>query len=371
MPARRNGHLRLMSVVGSRPDCVKSASLMKAYAATGAIEPVLVHTGRHDRWVAKDVFVRDLAIPTPDFHLGIGPNSDAVETAETMTAFERMMIGGWRSDAVLVLGDANSAIACALVAAKLRIPVVRVEAGLRSSDRSKREINRVLTDTLSDLLFCTEQADVDNLAREGADRDKVFLVGNVMADTLLANRERAEESSVLDRLGLDAGTYGVLTLHPPITNFVDVPVVTQVVDAVDAIQKVLPLVVPTSWRLMVELAMSGVHKRVQAMPGVTSIPLLGHLDFLKLMADAAVVLTDTRSIQEETTILGVPCLTLHDNTERPVTVEIGTNQLVGSDPARILAAFHDVLANPPGGTMPPLWDGKSAGRVANRLVEML
>lgn len=168
MPTRRNGHLRVMSVVGSRPDCVKSASLMKAFAATGAIESVLVHTGRDDKWAVKDGFLRHLAIPRPDFHLGVGPNTDAVETAETMTFFERMMSGRWRSDAVVVFGDANSTIACALVAAKLRIPVVRVEAGVRSGDRSKREINRVMTDTLSDLLFCTEQADVDNLAREHA-----------------------------------------------------------------------------------------------------------------------------------------------------------------------------------------------------------
>lgn len=201
MPTRRNGHLRVMSVVGSRPDCVKSASLMKALAATGAIEPVLVHTGRDDKWAVKDGFLRHLAIPRPDFHLGVGPNTDAVETAETMTLFERRMSGRWRSDAVVVFGDANSTIACALVAAKLQIPVVRVEAGVRSGDRSKREINRVMTDTLSDLLFCTEQADVDNLAREHADGDKVFLVGNVMADTLLANRDRVKNSLVLGQLG--------------------------------------------------------------------------------------------------------------------------------------------------------------------------
>ena len=369
MPTRgRDAPLRILNVVGARPNFVKIASLMRAYAATEAIEPVLVHTGQHYDRALSDVFFRDLAIPKPDVNLGVGSGSHAVQTAEIMKVFEEVVIGRRPSDAVLVVGDVNSTIACGLVAAKLGLPVIHVEAGLRSRDRSMpEEINRVLTDALSDLLFCTEQAGVDNLAREGADPDKVFLVGNVMADTLLAHRERAEDSSVLERLGLEAGNYGVLTLHRP-SNVEDSRVLGRIVDAVDAVQATLPLVVPIHPRLDAALMLAGLHERLPAMAGVTVTPPLGYLDFLKLMANARVVLTDSGGIQEETTILGVPCLTLRDNTERPVTIEMGTNRLVGNDPARILAAFHEVLANPPGGAVPPLWDGKTAERIVEKIV---
>lgn len=362
--------MRVLNVVGARPNFVKIASLMKAYAATDAIEPTLVHTGQHYDQALSDVFFRDLAIPEPDVNLGVGSASHAVQTAEIMTAFEAVVVDA-SPDAVLVVGDVNSTIACGLVAAKLGMPVVHVEAGLRSRDRSMpEEINRVLTDALSDLLFCTEQAGVDNLAREGADPDKVFLVGNVMADTLLAHRERAEDSSVLERLDLDAGNYSALTLHRP-SNVEDPVVLRGIVDAIEAVQRTLPLVVPVHPRLEAALVRAGLEGRLPAMVGVRATSPLGYLDFLKLMANAKVVLTDSGGIQEETTILGVPCLTLRDNTERPVTVEVGTNQLVGNDPARILAAFDAVLANPPGGAVPPNWDGKSGARIVDKLVEML
>ncbi len=370
MMSTRDAPLRVLNVVGARPNFVKIASLMKAYAATDAIEPTLVHTGQHYDQALSDVFFRDLAIPKPDVNLGVGSGSHAVQTAEIMTAFEEVVVER-PPDAVLVVGDVNSTIACGLVAAKLDIPVVHVEAGLRSRDRTMpEEINRVLTDALSDLLFCTEQAGVDNLAREGVDPGKIFLVGNVMADTLLTHRDRAEDSSVLERLDLDAGNYGVLTLHRP-SNVEDAVVLRGIVDAMETVQRTLPLVIPIHPRLEAGLVRAGLDGRLPAMAGVTATSPLGYLDFLKLMANAKVVLTDSGGIQEETTILGVPCLTLRDNTERPVTVEMGTNQLVGNDPARILAAFGDVLANPPGGTVPPLWDGKSAERIVDKLVEGL
>lgn len=371
MATPRKAPLRVVNVVGARPNFVKIASMMKAYAATEAIEPILVHTGQHYDRTLSDVFFRDLAIPAPDINLGVGSGSHAVQTAQIMTVFEEVVIGRPRPDAVLVVGDVNSTIACGLVAAKLGMPVIHVEAGLRSRDRSMpEEINRVLTDALSDLLFCTEQAGVDNLAREGIDPGKVFLVGNVMADTLLAHRDRAEDSAVLDRLGLTAGNYAVLTLHRP-SNVDDAAVLRRIVDAADAVQRTLPLVIPVHPRLEAGLMLAGLYERLPAMAGVRSTPPLGYLDFLKLMANAKVVLTDSGGIQEETTILGVPCLTLRDNTERPVTVALGTNQLVGSDPARILGAFRDVLTKPRGGAIPPLWDGKSAGRIVDKLVELL
>ena len=357
-------------MVGARPNFVKIAALMKAYAATEAIEPTLVHTGQHYDRALSDVFFRDLAIPKPDVNLGVGSASHAVQTAEIMRAFETVMLER-EPDAVLVVGDVNSTIACGLVAVKLGTSVIHVEAGLRSRDRSMpEEINRVLTDALSDLLFCTEQAGVDNLAREGVDPGKVYLVGNVMVDTLLAHRERAEGSAVLDRLGLEAGNYAVLTLHRP-SNVDDAIVLARLLDAADVVQAALPLVIPMHPRLVAGLAAARLDGRLRAMPGVRPTSPLGYLDFLKLMADARLVLTDSGGIQEETTILGVPCLTLRNNTERPVTVEMGTNQLVGSDPARIVAAFHDVLANPPGGGIPPFWDGKSAERIVDKLVEIL
>ena len=370
MPTRRGARLRVVNVVGARPNFVKIASVMKAYGANHSIEPILVHTGQHYDQALSDVFFRDLAIPAPDINLGVGSASHAVQTAEIMKAFETVVIE--RSpDAVLVVGDVNSTIACSLVAVKLGTPVVHVEAGLRSRDRSMpEEINRVLTDALSDLLFCTEQAGVDNLAREGVDADKVFLVGNVMVDTLLAHRERAEDSPVLERLGLGAGNYAVMTLHRP-SNVDDALALARILDAADAVQGALPLVIPMHPRLVAGLAAAGLDGRLRAMPGVRRTSPFGYLDFLKLMADAKVVLTDSGGIQEETTILGVPCLTLRDNTERPVTVEMGTNRLVGNNPARILAAFHDVLANPPRGAIPPLWDGRSADRIVDRLVERL
>ena len=370
MATRRNAPLRVVNVVGARPNFVKIASVMKAYGANDSIEPILVHTGQHYEQALSDVFFRDLAIPAPDLNLGVGSASHAVQTAEIIKAFETVVIER-RPDAVLVVGDVNSTIACGLVAVKLGTPVVHVEAGLRSRDRSMpEEINRVLTDAVSDLLFCTEQAGVDNLAREGIDADKVFLVGNVMVDTLLAHRERAEDSAVLERLGLGAGNYAVMTLHRP-SNVDDALALARILDAADAVQDVLPLVIPMHPRLVAGLAAAGLDGRLRAMPGVRPTSPLGYLDFLKLMADAKVVLTDSGGIQEETTILGVPCLTLRDNTERPVTVDMGTNQLVGNNPARILATFHDVLANPRRGGIPPLWDGKSAGRIVDKLVETL
>ena len=360
---------RIANIVGARPNFVKIAAMMDAYRKADGIEPVLVHTGQHYDQAMSDVFFRDLAIPAPDVNLGVGSASHAVQTAQIMVAFEKFMLDQ-APDAVLVVGDVNSTVACSLVAAKLGTPVIHVEAGLRSGDRSMpEEINRILTDALGDLLFCTEQAGVDNLLREGIDPGKVFLVGNVMVDTLLAHRERAHgRSAVLDDLGLDAGNYAVLTLHRP-SNVDDHAALAGLVDVVDEIRKTMPLAVPLHPRLATALATAGLAQRLRAMPEVVTTEPLGYLDFVKLMAEARVVLTDSGGIQEETTILGLPCLTLRDNTERPVTVELGTNRLVGRQPARILSAFGEILANPVVGATPPLWDGKSANRIVARLVE--
>ena len=361
-----------MNVVGARPNFVKIASLMAAYRRAGTIDPVLVHTGQHHGEAMSDSFFRDLGIPEPDVRLPApeGPRSHAVQTAEVMVGFERV-VPEYRPDAVLVVGDVDSTLACGLVAAKLRIPLAHVEAGLRSGDRAMpEEINRVVTDAVSDLLFCTEQAAVENLAREGIDAGRVFLVGNVMVDTLLDHRKRAGASQVLETLGLTPRSYAVLTLHRP-SNVDDRQVLAGILDALDRIQAELPVVAPLHPRLRTALARSGLDRRLAAMGRFMPIDPLGYVDFLKLTSDARIVLTDSGGIQEETTILRVPCLTLRENTERPVTIEAGTNRLVGTAAARIVDAFDDAMSAPRPSRAPPLWDGRSADRIVAILTERL
>ena len=365
--------IRILNVVGARPNFMKIAPLMAAYRRTGAIEPTLLHTSQHRGDTMSDSFFRDLGIPEPDIRLSVAgeaPRSHAVQTADIMVAFERVVLEH-RPDAVLVVGDVDSTLACALVAAKLRIPLAHVEAGLRSGDRTMpEEINRIVTDAVSDLLFCTEQAAVDNLAREGVDAGRVFLAGNVMVDTLLHYRERAGASRILETLGLTPRGYAVLTLHRP-SNVDDRAVLAGILDAIEGISAELPVVAPLHPRLRTALARSGLDGRLDAIDRFMPTAPLGYLDFLKLMSDAQVVLTDSGGIQEETTILRIPCLTLRENTERPVTIEVGTNRLVGTDPAHIVAAFRDVTSAPRPSREPPLWDGRSAERIVTILAEKL
>jgi UDP-N-acetylglucosamine 2-epimerase (non-hydrolysing) len=268
-----------------------------------------------------------------------------------------------------VVGDVNSTIACGLVAVKLGAKLVHVEAGLRSFDRTMpEEINRVLTDAISDVLFCTEASGVENLRREGIAPQRIHLVGNVMIDTLLRHRAKAEASGILGDLGVAPRGYAVLTLHRP-ANVDEPEVLGRVLEALDAIQRDLPLVFPAHPRTREKLAAFGFGPRVGAMRDLRLLDPLGYLDFLKLMAEARLVLTDSGGIQEETTILGVPCLTLRENTERPVTVECGTNRLVGRDPGRILAAWREVRDGAaPRPRVPPLWDGRAAERIAEVLL---
>ena len=363
--------MRIINVVGARPNLMKIAPLMDAYAAAPEIEPLLVHTGQHYDANMSELFFRQLGIPEPDLNLGVGSASHAVQTAEIMRAFEPIVLEH-RPDAVLVVGDVNSTIACGLVAVKLGVRLVHVEAGLRSFDREMpEEINRVLTDSISDLLFCTEQSGVDNLRREGVAESKIHLVGNVMIDTLLRHRERAEQSRALETLGLAGKSYAVLTLHRP-SNVDDPVVLAKLLDVLEVVLADGPLVFPVHPRTRQKLAQFGLAARVAAQPDLRLVDPLGYLDFLKLMAHARVVLTDSGGIQEETTILAVPCLTLRENTERPVTVELGTNRLVGQQPDRILAAYREVMATR-GATprIPPLWDGRAAGRIVGVLRQAL
>jgi UDP-N-acetylglucosamine 2-epimerase (non-hydrolysing) len=363
--------MRIINVVGARPNFMKIAPLMAAYRGHPSIDPLLVHTGQHYDAEMSDLFFRQLGIPEPDLNLEVGSASHAFQTAEIMKAFEPVVLEH-RPDAVLVVGDVNSTIACGLVAVKLGARLVHVEAGLRSRDRSMpEEINRVLTDAISDLLFCTEQSGVDHLLAEGVAEEKIFLVGNVMIDTLLKNKAQADRSEVLDTLGLEPGGYAPLTLHRP-SNVDDPETFGRILDALEVIQGDLPVIFPVHPRTRAILKGSPLGRRVEAMPGLRLIEPLGFLDFLKLMSEARLVLTDSGGIQEETTILGVACLTLRENTERPATIELGSNRLVGTDTTAILAAYREVMAgNVTTGGQPPLWDGRAAGRIVDVLLREL
>jgi len=361
--------MKLINVCGARPNFMKIAPLMHAYRAFPAIEPLLVHTGQHYDQKMSQLFFDELQIPRPDINLEVGSGSHAQQTAAIMQRFETVVLEH-KPDAVLVVGDVNSTIACALVAAKLGVGVFHVEAGLRSFDRTMpEEINRVLTDAISDLLFVSEPSGLENLRREGVPDEKIHFVGNVMIDTLERNRGKAESSQILSQLGVEPRQYVVVTMHRPAA--VDNPeIMAHLADVFDEIQRDLPVIFPIHPRTRKCLATAGLDTRYAGMKNLQLIEPVGYLDFLKLTSHAAVVMTDSGGIQEETTILGVPCLTLRENTERPVTIDQGTNQLVGLDPDRIRAAYRTIRTAPPGAPRRPEgWDGHAAERIARIIAD--
>ena len=363
--------MKIINIVGARPNFVKIAPIMDALITRGDINALLVHTGQHYDSKMSDLFFRQLHIPEPDLNLGVGSGSHATQTAEIMKSFEPVVLEH-KPDAVLVVGDVNSTIACGLVAVKLGVKLIHVEAGLRSFDRTMpEEINRILTDAISDFLFCTEQSGMDNLRHEGIPSDRMYLVGNVMIDSLMRHKVKADQSTILEDLTLESGRYAVLTLHRPAN--VDDPVVFgRILDALDVIQCTMPILFPIHPRTRNNLKNSTLGQRVQDMKGLKLTEPLGYLDFLKLMSDARFVLTDSGGIQEETTILNIPCLTLRENTERPITVEAGSNQIVGRDPDRIVEGYRRILERKSLTVrIPPLWDGHAAERIADILVERL
>jgi UDP-N-acetylglucosamine 2-epimerase (non-hydrolysing) len=355
--------MRIIAVAGARPNFMKIAPLLWEVDRRPGIEAYLVHTGQHYDERMSRLFFEELNIPRPDIDLGVGSGSHACQTAEIMKRFEPV-VHEQRPDAVVVVGDVNSTIACALVAVKLRVPVAHVEAGLRSFDRTMpEEINRILTDAISHWLFVTEPSGVENLNREGVADDRIFLVGNVMIDTLLACRELSRRSSIRDDLHLADRPFGVLTLHRP-ANVDDPQVLRGILSAIGELQRALPIVFPVHPRT--RKAIDG-HD-LAAMPGLIVTEPLGYLEFMKLLAEARLVLTDSGGIQEETTVLGVPCLTLRNNTERPITIEQGTNRLVGLDPKRIVAAARQALSEPERHVRAPdRWDGRAAARIVDVL----
>lgn len=362
--------IKVICVCGARPNFMKIAPLMRAFKKNGSFDTFLVHTGQHYDENMSRFFFDELGIPKPDINLEVGSGSHAQQTAEIMKRFEPVVLEH-KPDYVLVVGDVNSTIACGLVAVKLGVKLIHVEAGLRSFDHDMpEEINRILTDRISDLLFVTEQSGVDNLLKEGVDSGKVHLVGNVMIDTLLANKEKAEKSDVLKRLGLLKCKYAVITLHRP-SNVDDMTRFEEIITAFEAIEKEIKLVFPIHPRTRNNIKGTNLEKRVGAMSNLILLEPVGYLDFLCLTSNAALVMTDSGGIQEETTILGVPCMTLRENTERPVTITEGTNRLVRITSEDILKNYRQIMASRDGykSKVPKFWDGKAAERITRIIAE--
>jgi len=358
--------IKIICVCGARPNFMKIAPLMKAFRQRGDMETLLVHTGQHYDAHMSKLFFDELHIPRPDINLEVGSASHAVQTAEIMKRFEPVVVD-FKPDYVLVVGDVNSTIACGLVAVKLGVKLIHVEAGLRSFDRTMpEEINRLLTDAISDLLFVTEQSGVDNLLREGVAPSKIHLVGNVMIDTLLSNREKAQKSAVLKEIGVSPRQFAVITLHRP-SNVDDMTKFGAIMTAFEKIQQELTLIFPIHPRTRKNLAGSAWEPRLQGMKNLLLTEPYGYLDFLCLVSNSAFVMTDSGGIQEETTILGIPCMTLRENTERPVTIAEGTNRLVSPVTAEnILKHYREIKNNKQAAAgIPRYWDGKAAERIAS------
>jgi len=379
--------MKVLSVVGARPNFVKIAPILRALrGAPAPVESILVHTEQHYDDEMSAAFFTDLAISQPDYTLGVGSGSHATQTAEIMKRFEPVIIDE-RPDIVVVVGDVNSTIACALTAAKLGIKVAHVEAGLRSFDRTMpEEINRLLTDAIADFLFTTEESANENLRREGHPAAKIFFAGNVMIDSLLWCRGLAARSTILERLGLQEFTtgrgYALVTMHRP-SNVDAADKLDALLGTLATIAREIPVILPLHPRTRARINEFGLTRHfhfldsdqgaVRFIPGrITALNPVGYVDFFRLMSAARLVLTDSGGIQEETTCLGVPCLTLRENTERPITVTAGTNTVTGTDPARILACAQQALRNgAPTPKLPPLWDGHAGERIVNILREHL
>ena len=372
---------RLLSVVGARPNFMKIAPIVGELKKFADVEHCLVHTGQHYDERLSGNFFSDLGLPAPDVNLRTGSGSHAVQTAEIMTRIEPVLLD-YKPQMVLAVGDVNSAIAAALTAVKLGIEVAHIEAGLRSFDMTMpEEINRKLTDAISTLLFVTEQSGIDNLRNEGVPAEKIFLVGNVMIDCLLRHRELASRSRILEQLGVTQNgsgsrPYAVLTLHRP-SNVDDPKILQGILNAVNALAADLPVFFPIHPRTRKNIEAFGLSPYLAdsegaGRSGIRAIDPLGYLDFLSLNDHAVLVLTDSGGVQEETTVLGIPCLTLRENTERPATVDHGSNQVVGVDSDRILAAARSIMRKPARPfRCPPLWDGKAASRIVAILLERL
>jgi UDP-N-acetylglucosamine 2-epimerase (non-hydrolysing) len=355
-------------VAGARPNFMKLAPVVRGLGAHTGITPRIVHTGQHYDPSMTDVFFRDLGIPAPEVHLDVGSGTHGAQTARILERYESHLMQR-RPSGTVVFGDVNSTVACALAAVKLGVPVAHVEAGLRSFDRTMpEEINRLLTDAVADLLLVSEPSGVTNLQREGVDDSKIRLVGNVMIDSLVSQLPVARERRTAAALGLDGRRYGFVTLHRP-SNVDEAGTLGMLLQLLHELAQKLTLVFAVHPRTAAAAQRMGIESLVA--PGQHDVICVGpqsYIDTLSLMSGATVVLTDSGGLQEESSVLRVPCLTLRENTERPITIRLGTSRLVGNDPARIRSAFADVLEGRWGAGQPiPLWDGKAGDRVAAEL----
>ncbi len=365
--------MKIINIVGARPNFMKMAPIVNEMKNAG-INQVLVHTGQHYDHKMSKLFFEDLALPRPHINLEVGSGTHAGQTGDIMKKVEPVFITE-RPDLILVVGDVNSTLACAITASKLGIPVAHVEAGLRSFDRTMpEEINRVLTDAISDCLFVSEDSGIDNLKNEGMPEEKIFFVGNTMIDTLLEHRKKAESISPLGTVHIKNISYGVVTLHRP-NNVENRENLKNIIEALAIVSRGMPLIFPVHPRTVKKIDEFGLRGMLSEIRGNVSSGIymtepLGYLNFLGLMAGAGLVFTDSGGIQEETTVLGIPCITLRDNTERPVTITYGTNVLAGADKNKIIACAKERL-NGYGkdSGIPELWDGKAAKRIVSVLID--
>ncbi|VAX34862.1 UDP-N-acetylglucosamine 2-epimerase [hydrothermal vent metagenome] len=361
--------MKIISVVGARPNFMKIAPIVEHIKKKRSFQHILVHTGQHyDRKMSKSFF-DDLGIPKPDIDLGVGSSTHANQTAQVMVKFEEILFAH-QPDLVLVVGDVNSTMACSIVASKLNIPVAHVEAGLRSFDRTMpEEINRLITDSISNILFTTCRDADRNLKKEGVPAKKIFFVGNVMIDTLIKNKKKTASSTVLKTMGLKKQEYVLVTLHRP-SNVDNVQSLNNLMDIFANLQKRTKIIFPVHPRTRKQLIEFGCLEKAKALPNLTFTDPLGYLDFLKLMLNCKMVLTDSGGIQEETSFLKIPCLTLRENTERPITTTLGTNYLVGMKKNKIIKIANQILDGKyKKGKAIPYWDGKAAQRIVNVLLQ--
>lgn len=362
--------LKFLSVVGARPNFMKVAPLHRAFQSyTDQVRHMICHTGQHYDEKMSKIFFEDLELPQPDIYLGVGSGSHAEQTARVMVEFEKVLLAE-RPDLVIVVGDVNSTLACSVTASKLHIPVAHVEAGLRSFDRDMpEEINRLVTDVIADYLFVTEKAGLENLRHEGIPDEKVFFTGHVMIDSLAHYRAKAAMSDALARFDVLPKAFTLVTLHRP--SNVDVKEnLEKILSLFESLQDETRFIFPVHPRTRARIAEFGLEERFAAIGTLTLCDPIGYLDFLKLMDNAALILTDSGGIQEESTWLGIPCITLRENTERPITAEIGTNEVVGLNiPLAVEKSRAALNGSAKHGNIPELWDGRAAERIVGILME--
>ena len=362
--------MKILNIVGARPNFMKVAPLHRAFSKNPNITSKIIHTGQHFDAKMSDVFFEQLELPKPHYFLGVGGGSHTEVTARTMIEFEKIARQE-KPDVVLVVGDVNATLACALVAVKEHIPLVHVEAGLRSGDRKMpEEINRILVDSIADHLFITEQDGLDNLKKEGVDAQKVHFVGNVMIDSLIYYKEKASKLNIAGQMKIE-GDYILVTMHRP-ANVDTKEGLESILEIIENASRHLSIVFPIHPRTKNNMERFGLTERLNDIPNVFITEPQGYLEFLNLMDNAKIIVTDSGGIQEETTFLKIPCLTFRNSTERPITVTMGTNQLLSDlNPVTAYQKIKDVLdGNFKKGQIPPLWDGHAAERIADKIIEL-